>query len=59
MTDDTLRLVQFTTPDQVADALCQELAACWAEVTNAGGAAGFPFPPVDQGQTAHAVDTIV
>ncbi|WP_443217920.1 GNAT family N-acetyltransferase [Pseudonocardia sp. TMWB2A] len=25
-----------------------ELVDCWVEVTNAGGAAGFPFPPVSE-----------
>ncbi|MGW4825198.1 N-acetyltransferase family protein [Streptomyces sp. NPDC004227] len=59
MTDSNLHLVQFTAPDQVTDQLRQELAACWVAVTNAGGAAGFPFPPVDVSRTAAAVDTIV
>lgn len=30
----------------------------WITVTNAGGAAGFPFPPVDAGQVAPAVDAL-
>lgn len=28
-------------------------------MTNAGGAAGFPFPPVDAGQVSPAVDSLV
>ena len=32
---------------------------CWIEVTNAGGAAGFPFPPIDASTAAPAVDTLV
>lgn len=24
------------------------MASCWREVSNAGGAVGFPFPPVDE-----------
>ncbi|GGV74088.1 N-acetyltransferase [Streptomyces longisporoflavus] len=61
MTDRDLDLdiLQFTAPDQVTERLRRELAACWVEVTNAGGAAGFPFPPVDEGEVAPAVDRIV
>ncbi|MEU6768211.1 GNAT family N-acetyltransferase [Streptomyces sp. NPDC046853] len=59
MTDSGLSLLQFTAPEQVTERLRQELAACWVEVTNAGGAAGFPFPPVDEGQVTPAVDRIV
>ncbi|WP_239075931.1 hypothetical protein [Streptomyces sp. SID9913] len=40
-----LVLTQFTSVDQVTPDLRQALAECWVEVTNAGGAAGFPFPP--------------
>jgi hypothetical protein len=36
----------------------QELTACWIAVTNAGGAAGFPFPPVDASHVAPAVDAL-
>jgi len=36
----------------------QELTACWIAVTNAGGAAGFPFPPVNASHVAPAVDTL-
>jgi hypothetical protein len=31
---------------QVSAALRQDIIACWIMVSNAGGAAGFPFPPV-------------
>ncbi|WP_369149243.1 N-acetyltransferase family protein [Streptomyces sp. R44] len=39
--------------------LAPALADCWTEVSDAGGAAGFPFPPVDPAEVAAAVDRIV
>ncbi|WP_399934693.1 GNAT family N-acetyltransferase [Streptomyces kanamyceticus] len=50
---------QFTSPGEVTPATRQKLAACWVEVTNAGGAAGFPFPPIDETHAAPAVDAIL
>ncbi|WP_436739857.1 GNAT family N-acetyltransferase [Streptomyces sp. BBFR102] len=58
MTETAASYVQLTTPDQVTGSLVEELASCWVEVTNAGGAAGFPFPPVDLSRTAPAVEAI-
>lgn len=31
------------------------LALCWMQVTNAGGAVGFPFPPIDLATATRAV----
>ncbi|GHC89558.1 GNAT family N-acetyltransferase [Streptomyces flavofungini] len=59
MTDNDLLLQQFTAPHQVTPQLRQALVECWVEVTNSGGAAGFPFPPIDEKQAAPAVDRIV
>ena len=56
---DDLDIVQLTRPSEADPALRQELTACWIAVTNAGGAAGFPFPPVDVGHVAPAVDALV
>ena len=42
-----LDIIQLTRPGDAAPAVRQELTACWIRVTNAGGAAGFPFPPVN------------
>ena len=53
-----LDISQLTHPGAVDRALRQELTACWIAVTNAGGAAGFPFPPVDAGQVGPAVDAL-
>ncbi|MEU5220704.1 GNAT family N-acetyltransferase [Streptomyces sp. NPDC020807] len=50
---------QLVTPDSVSHTLVASLAACWTEVSDAGGAAGFPFPPVDPAEVTAAVDRIV
>ncbi|MEU7703119.1 GNAT family N-acetyltransferase [Streptomyces sp. NPDC039028] len=55
----SLALQQFTAPEDVSPELGRALRDCWVEVTNAGGAAGFPFPPVDAGVVGPAVDSLV
>ncbi|MFI0020034.1 GNAT family N-acetyltransferase [Streptomyces griseus] len=59
MIETAAEFVQLTAPGQVSGSLVEKLAFCWVEVTNAGGAAGFPFPPVDLAQTVSAVEAIV
>lgn len=54
-----LSFAQYTAPEQVTPALRDALVDCWVEVTNAGGAAGFPFPPIDHAHAAPALDRIV
>ncbi|MEC4018584.1 GNAT family N-acetyltransferase [Streptomyces sp. H27-D2] len=54
----SLDLRQVTSPSDVTPELRQALTDCWIEVTNAGGAAGFPFPPIDATQAAPAVDNL-
>jgi GNAT superfamily N-acetyltransferase len=53
-----LDIIQLTHPREADPVVRQELAACWIAVTNAGGAAGFPFPPVDIRHVAPAVDNL-
>ena len=48
-----------TSPVDVDDATRDELLACWRDVSNAGGAVGFPFLPVDDAQVRPAVDAMV
>ncbi|KUL34091.1 acetyltransferase [Streptomyces sp. NRRL F-4489] len=59
MAPSTLRFQQFTTASEVAAPFRRALADCWVEVTNAGGAAGFPFPPVDAATVLPALDRII
>jgi GNAT superfamily N-acetyltransferase len=54
-----LALLQHTNPTGVTPALRRQLINCWIDVTNDGGAAGFPFPPVDEHQVAPVMDTLV
>ncbi len=37
----------LTDPQAVPTSTLSRLARCWQEVSNAGGAVGFPFPPVE------------
>jgi GNAT superfamily N-acetyltransferase len=53
-----LDIIQLTHSGDAGPAVRQELTACWIAVTNAGGAAGFPFPPVSAGHVAPAVDAL-
>jgi GNAT superfamily N-acetyltransferase len=49
-------IMQMTHPDDASATVRQEMTACWITVTNCGGAAGFPFPPVDASHVAPVVD---
>jgi GNAT superfamily N-acetyltransferase len=55
---DALDIIQMTRPDDAGATVRQEMTDCWITVTNAGGAAGFPFPPVNAGHVAPAVDAL-
>jgi GNAT superfamily N-acetyltransferase len=50
---------QYVDPAQVSAALRQDIITCWIMVSNAGGAAGFPFPPVDAGIVAPVADDLI
>ncbi|MET8646143.1 GNAT family N-acetyltransferase [Streptomyces sp. NPDC004675] len=54
-----LGFIQIVDPDEITDELKQTLVDCWIEVSNAGGAAGFPFPPVDAAEVTAALDRII
>jgi GNAT superfamily N-acetyltransferase len=58
VTSQRVDIVQLTCPGDADRAVRRQLTDCWIAVTNAGGAAGFPFPPVDAGQVAPAVDDL-
>lgn len=50
---------QYFNPAQVSTGLRQDIIDCWITVTNAGGAAGFPFPPVDASIVAPVADDLI
>jgi len=53
-----LPLRQLVRPADLTSELRDQLVECWIEVTNAGGAAGFPFPPVGQAEVGPAIDRL-
>jgi GNAT superfamily N-acetyltransferase len=53
-----LDIIQMTRPGDASATVRQEMTGCWIAVTNAGGAAGFPFPPVNAGHVTPAVDAL-
>lgn len=59
MANSSPSFAQFTSADDVSPELRHTLADCWIDVTNTGGAAGFPFPPIDRSHALPAVDRIV
>jgi hypothetical protein len=52
-------LGQCFDPAQVSAGLRQEVIECWITVSNAGGAAGFPFPPVNASIVAPVADELI
>ncbi|MGW1886852.1 N-acetyltransferase family protein [Streptomyces sp. NPDC001970] len=57
--DSALTLAQISDPRSVTPELRNRVVSCWIAVTNAGGAAGFPFPPVQDGDVAPVADRIL
>ncbi|MEU7829712.1 GNAT family N-acetyltransferase [Nonomuraea sp. NPDC049129] len=51
--------LQVTSQDEMPPGLRRELVECWVTVTNAGGAAGFPFPSVTFDQVAEVADQLI
>src|SRR5579875_3361532 len=43
---ENLSIIQVQRPHEMTPELRTQLIACWRDVTNNGGAVGFPFPPV-------------
>ena len=56
---DALVLRQVLEPRQISADQVRDLVECWIAVTNAGGAAGFPFPPVDADQVGPAAERLI
>jgi hypothetical protein len=52
-------LGQCFDPAQVSAGLRQEVIECWITVSNAGGAAGFPFPPVNGSIVSPVADELI
>ncbi|MHA7305686.1 GNAT family N-acetyltransferase [Arthrobacter sp. TMN-49] len=54
-----LQMRWLTAPAMVDPVERQQLLECWREVSNAGGAVGFPFPPVSDDQVKVSLDAMV
>lgn len=52
-------LAQITDAHEVTPELRRQLIDCWIAVTNSGGAAGFPFPPVQDNDVAPVADKLL
>lgn len=46
-------------PEQVEQGIREQMLTCWRDVSNAGGAVGFPFRPVEDEQVRSAVDSMI
>lgn len=54
-----MRVVAYVGEAEVSASLRASVIECWIDVTNAGGAAGFPFPPVNAEEVAPVVAGIL
>ena len=53
-------ILQWLTEPSMVDARTRhEILSCWRDVSNAGGAVGFPFLPVEDAQVLPAVDAMI
>ncbi|WP_327177336.1 GNAT family N-acetyltransferase [Streptomyces sp. NBC_01335] len=52
-------LTRITEMHEVSSDLRRQLVDCWIAVTNTGGAAGFPFPPVCENDVEPVVDELL
>jgi GNAT superfamily N-acetyltransferase len=50
---------QYFDPAQVSAGIRRDILDCWITVSNSGGAAGFPFPPVDASIVGPVADELI
>lgn len=58
MGEGAAEMSQYVDPAQISAGLRQDIIDCWIAVSNAGGAAGFPFPPVAHWGTISHLHTL-
>lgn len=58
-TSESLQLQWLTAATSVGTSMRDELVSCWRDVSNEGGAVGFPVLPVTDKQVGAAVDALV
>jgi hypothetical protein len=54
-----LTLHWLTQPNMVTPQITEHIARCWMDVSNAGGAVGFPFPPVAIDEVSSATEKML
>lgn len=54
-----MRLEWIVDGDRIGTGLRGALTACWRDLSNAGGAVGFPFLPVSDDVVAPAVEVML
>jgi GNAT superfamily N-acetyltransferase len=59
MDEDAPVFLQITDQQEMSPELRKEFVECWVTVSNAGGAAGFPFPPVSFDEVALVADQLI
>lgn len=57
--DKALALRWLTSPEMVDEPLRSGLVTCWRDVSNAGGAVGFPFLPVNDDDVMPVLDAMI
>jgi hypothetical protein len=55
----SLRFRWLTAPSMVDEIMQAQLLTCWRDVSNAGGAVGFPFLPATTEQVRAAIDALI
>lgn len=59
LTADAIAFRWLTSARMIDSVTREQMVTCWRDVSNVGGAVGFPFPLVDDGQVRQAVDGVV
>lgn len=54
-----MMIERWTRPEHADPETRRRLVECWLAVSNAGGAVGFPFPPVAENEVAVALDQLL
>lgn len=57
--DEVLALRWLTSPGMVDEPLRSSLVTCWRDVSNAGGAVGFPFLPVNDDDVMPVLEAMI
>jgi GNAT superfamily N-acetyltransferase len=54
-----ITFIEWGSPSDARQPLVDAMTSCWVEVTNAGGAVGFPHPPVSVAEVQPATAALI